>query len=310
MDDCAGNGEFCKFYEEYFSLLDKFKDSKWAKKSWEHSSESYIWIYNSCTGQWDEQLLPQGHVRFEIMEPIISEILGDEDFFVPTSTPLNKKFFDRLESFDFDRHFFENTWNGWMDDTSTESPESNTFPTTCYTTTTTAPTEHYQGTLSRNIERFLGIMSRVTGYIWTALNTTQREKRSLSTEELTICHKLRDLPFRLSEIKSGSVFSLAKMKVALTLKEENIDLLEGITAQSVRDCLKAIYREDEVLKKKFLLVLEEKISELTLFNAVKQYPDGLTGKRYDFCYLGEGIGDPNACEGGFSKDQMIYYFIN
>ena len=110
------------------------------------------------------------------------------------------------------------------------------------------------------------------------------------------------------EIKDGNIYSLAKIKVASFLNEENVDLLDGITAQSAKDCLKINLRGDEVLKKKFLSVLEEKISELALFNAVKQYPDGLDSKRDDVCVVGEYNYQNNECKGRGSEDQIKYFF--
>ena len=68
MDDCMENGEFCQFYEEFFTLLEL-----------------------------ESQKIPLEHIKFKTVESIISKILGDKDFFVPTSTPLHKKFFERLE---------------------------------------------------------------------------------------------------------------------------------------------------------------------------------------------------------------------
>ena len=332
MEDCEENGEFCQFYREFFSFLDGLKESWWAESLWENSGNSGgDWRYNSQTGQWEQQKLPLEHVKFETVEPIISQILGDKDFFVPTSTPLHKKFFERFESFDFDSHFsylkeegsggndYEDYSGDYGDyrrrkrqvgpedakDTSESRDTTEEITTTTESATTT--TEHYQETLNRDLDRFLDVMSRVTGFILTALNTTRREKRekpSLSKEERIVCYKLRDLPVRLSEIKDGNIFSLAKIKVASFLNEENVDLLDGITAQSAKDCLKINLRGDEVLKKKFLSVLEEKISELALFNTVKQYPDGLDSKRDDVCVVGEYNYQNNECKGRVQKIKL------
>ena len=334
MEDCKENGEFCQFYREFFSLLDGLKESWWAESLWENSDNSGgDWKYNSQTGQWEQQKLPLQYVKFEAVEPIISQILGDKDFFVPTSTPLHQKFFERFESFDFESHFsylkeegsggseYEDYSGDYGDDRrkrqvgpedakDTSENRDTTEEITTTTESATTTTEHYQETLNRDLDRFLGIMSRVTGFILTALNTTRekRSKPSLSKDERIVCYKLRDLPVRLSEIKDGNIYSLAKMKVASFLNEENVDLLDGITAQSAKDCLKVNLRGDEVLKKKFLSVLEEKISELTLFNAVKQYPDGLDSKRDDVCVVGEYSYQNNECKGRGSEDQIEYFF--
>ena len=292
MDDCEENGEFCQFYEDFFSLLDEWKDSEWAQSQWENSLESYDWSYNCETGQWDYQKLPLEHIKFKTVESIISKILGDKEFFVPTSTPLHKKFFERLNSFDFDGHFSDMT-------TTTES--TNTF-TTCSTSSESiesTTTEHNQETLDQNMDRFLGVMSRITGFIRATLPL-------LSAEELRVCHELRNLHFRLSDLKDGSIYSLAKIKVAMLLNEENIDILDGITAHSVKDCLNFILRGDEALKMKFSSVLEEKVSELALFNAVKQYPDGLASKRDGVCVVGEGLHQNNDCKGRGSKEDEFY----
>ena len=188
MEDCEENGEFCQFYREFFSLLDGLKESWWAESLWENSDNSGgDWKYNSQTGQWEQQKLPLQYIKFEAVEPIISQILGDKDFFVPTSTPLHNKFFERFESFDFDSHFsylkegsggseYEDYSGDYGDDRmkrqvgpedakDTSENRDTTEEITTTTESATTTTEHYQETLNRDLDRFLGIMSRVTGFI-------------------------------------------------------------------------------------------------------------------------------------------------
>ena len=108
MDDCAESGEFCQFYTDFFSLLDSLKDAWWAEKIWQSSDDSEgDWTYNDVTGQWEQQILPPEYLKFKTVEPIISQILGEDDFFASasTSTSLYRKFIEKLQSFDFDSHF-------------------------------------------------------------------------------------------------------------------------------------------------------------------------------------------------------------
>ena len=51
--------------------------------------------------------MPPEYLKFKTVEPIISQILGEDDFFASasTSTSLYRKFIEKLQSFDFDSHF-------------------------------------------------------------------------------------------------------------------------------------------------------------------------------------------------------------
>ena len=133
-----------------------------------------------------------------------------------------------------------------------------TEETTYFTSSTdwtTTTTEHYQEILNRDIDRLLVVMTRIKEFLVSAQsNDTKREKRekhsSLSEEEKEMCSTLRWLPRKLGEIKDGGIYSLAKMKVASILKTENIDLLDGMTSKTVKECLIDIFRGDEEMKNK------------------------------------------------------------
>ena len=199
-----------------------------------------------------------------------------------------------------------------MEDLSQATSDQTTETTTVIETTydwTTTTTEHYQEILNRDVDRLLVVMTRIKEFLVSAQNNdTKREKRSKSTlseEEKRMCSTLRWLPRKLGEIKDGGIYSLAKMKVASFLQAENIDLLEGMTAMTVKECLIDIFRGDEEMKTKFVTIYSEKMEEFSLFNEVKQYPDSLDGRRDDVCVVGDSGYQNSECLCECHKEEKL-----
>ena len=106
MEDCQEAGQFCQFYQDFFSLLEQLNTEWWAEKLRQSlGSGDGTWTYNSVTGQYEQQSNVQDYLTLEALQTVISQILGDEDFFVSTSTSLHQKLIEKLRTFDFNSHF-------------------------------------------------------------------------------------------------------------------------------------------------------------------------------------------------------------
>ena len=106
MEDCQQAGQFCQFYQDFFSLLEQLNTEWWAEKLREsQGSSDGEGMYNSVTGQYEQQSSVPEYLTLKAMQTVISQIISSEDFFVSTSTSLHQKLIEELTTFDFDSHF-------------------------------------------------------------------------------------------------------------------------------------------------------------------------------------------------------------
>ena len=287
MNDCAKNGDYCKFNERFLALLSNLETQEWFSK-YEIPGE-FEFIFNEEFGEFEKNPKMAQFYEVEYMrEIVLGELRGIEQGRTESSTTIPSQLLDKLENVNFNEIYAyllepeEELLTG--DGGPPDGPLRRKRNTNNYFMSRRKKREGpppppgggFFGPEEREQVSYTDILNNVKRFITAADKIltsarSKRRKRQITPEAKKKCDMIGGIMYTLamkSGVKDGSQFSLAKIRIA-DMFNDGLEDLEAIADTSFSYC-SAFYDE------KAYKIIELNLEELRTFVEMKEFDDGFS----------------------------------